>query len=110
MTEADRGLVRRRLALMAGNLEDLAAIAGLSVAEFTSDRFRHKGAERLLHEVIEAAVEVLHGSGRAAIGTANSGAGGARANQCGRTLCCASELRRRPFHLEEPAQCGTGRT
>ena len=49
MTEADRGLVRRKLALIARNLEDLGAIVGLSVADFVGDRFRHKGTERLLH-------------------------------------------------------------
>ena len=61
MTEADRGLVRRKLALIARNLDDLGPIAGLSVADFVGDRFRHKGTERLLQEVIEAAVDVnLH--------------------------------------------------
>jgi uncharacterized protein YutE (UPF0331/DUF86 family) len=61
VTEADRGLVHRKLALMARNLEDLVAIADLSLEEFTDDRFRQKGTERLLQEVIEAAVDVnLH--------------------------------------------------
>lgn len=61
MTEADRGLVRRKLAVIARNLEDLGSVAGWSVAELVADRFRHKGTERLLQEVIEAAVDVnLH--------------------------------------------------
>jgi uncharacterized protein YutE (UPF0331/DUF86 family) len=53
VTEADRGLVHRKLALMARNLEDLGAIANLSLEEFTDDRFRQKGTERLLQEIKE---------------------------------------------------------
>jgi uncharacterized protein YutE (UPF0331/DUF86 family) len=46
---------------MARNLEDLGAIADLTLEEFTDDRFRQKGTERILQEVIEAAVDVnLH--------------------------------------------------
>jgi uncharacterized protein YutE (UPF0331/DUF86 family) len=61
VTEADRGLVHRKLTLMARNLEDLGAIADLTLEEFTDDRFRQKGTERILQEVIEAAVDVnLH--------------------------------------------------
>lgn len=61
MTELDRALVRRKLATIVRNLEDLAEVEGLGLGEFTSDRFRQKGTERLLQEVVEAAVDVnLH--------------------------------------------------
>ena len=61
MTELDRALVRRKLATIARNLADLAAIEGLTLEEYRRDRFRQKGAERLLQEAVEAAVDVdLH--------------------------------------------------
>ncbi|MFQ5743875.1 MAG: DUF86 domain-containing protein [Acidobacteriota bacterium] len=58
MTELDADLVRRKMAVIARNLDDLAAIAGLSLAAYQSDRFRKKGTERLLQETVEAAVDV----------------------------------------------------
>lgn len=61
MTELDRALVRRKLARLLRNLDDLAPVEGLSVEAFRSDLFRQKGTERLLQEVVEAAVDVnLH--------------------------------------------------
>lgn len=58
MTEIDRALVRRKLSAILRNLEDLAQIADLSLVEYTRDRFRQKGTERLLQETIESAVDV----------------------------------------------------
>ncbi|HYL20955.1 MAG TPA: DUF86 domain-containing protein [Gemmatimonadales bacterium] len=61
MTELDAGLVRRKLAVIAQNLADLAAVERLSVSAYRADRFRQKGTERLLQEIVEAAVDVnLH--------------------------------------------------
>ncbi|HEX9685719.1 MAG TPA: DUF86 domain-containing protein [Burkholderiales bacterium] len=61
MTELDRALVQRKLATITRNLADLAPIAALSAAEYASDRLRRKAVERLLQEVIEAAVDAnLH--------------------------------------------------
>ena len=61
MTELDRALVRRKLAAISQNLADLRPIAALSLSEFMSDRLRRKAVERLLQEVVEAAVDVnLH--------------------------------------------------
>ncbi len=61
MTEVDAGLVRRKLAAIARNLEDLATVEGLSLAEYRRERFRQKGTERMLQEIVEAAVDVnLH--------------------------------------------------
>ena len=56
MTELDAALVRRKLAIISRNLDDLAVIEGLSLEEFRTDRFRLKGVERLLQETVEAAV------------------------------------------------------
>lgn len=61
MTELDRALVRRKLGAIARNLADLTPIAELSLAEYQKDRLRRKAVERLLQEVVEAAVDVnLH--------------------------------------------------
>ena len=61
MTELDRALVRRKLAAISQNLSDLRPIADLSLSEYMSDRLRRKAVERLLQEVVEAAVDVnLH--------------------------------------------------
>jgi uncharacterized protein YutE (UPF0331/DUF86 family) len=57
----DAALVRRKLALIARNLQDLEPIAGLTLEAYRSERFRQKGTERLLQELIEAASDVnLH--------------------------------------------------
>lgn len=69
MTELDAALVRRKLAVIKRNLEDLAAVEDLDVDEYRADRFRQKGTERLLQETVEAAVDanlhVLRATGRA---------------------------------------------
>ena len=58
MTEFDAALVRRKLAAIRRNLDDLAVIRNLTVVEYRADRFRQKGTERLLQETVEAAVDV----------------------------------------------------
>lgn len=61
MTQLDADLVRRKLSTIGRNLEDLRAIEGLSLSDYRGDRFRRKGTERLLQEIVEAAVDVnLH--------------------------------------------------
>lgn len=61
MTELEIALVRRKLAGMTRNLGDLGLVAGMALEEYGRDRFRRKAVERLLQEVVEAAVDVnLH--------------------------------------------------
>lgn len=61
MTTLDRGLVRRKLAVIVRNLRDLATVAELDLATYRADRFRQKGIERLLQETVDAAVDAnLH--------------------------------------------------
>lgn len=61
MTELDAGLVRRKLALMVRNLDDLGSVESLDLSEYERDRFRRKAVERMLQETVEAAVDVnLH--------------------------------------------------
>lgn len=57
MTELEAELLRRKLATIGRNLDDLREIEGLSVTEYRKDRFRQKGTERLLQEIVEAAVD-----------------------------------------------------
>lgn len=61
MTEVDAALVRRKLARIRRNLEELAPFEELSLSEYEEDFLRRKAIERLLQEVIEAAVDTnLH--------------------------------------------------
>ena len=61
MTPLDRALVQRKLATIVRNLDDLAAIVDLPLAEYRRDRFRQKGTERLLQEPLGAAIDAnLH--------------------------------------------------
>ena len=58
MTEIDREVVRRKLAVMALNLERLQAIERLSLEAYRADWTRVKATERVLQELVEAAVDV----------------------------------------------------
>lgn len=61
MTELDAALTRRKLATITSNLDLLAAVEGLPLADYRADPFRRKGTERLLQEIVESAVDVnLH--------------------------------------------------
>ena len=61
MTELDADLVRRKLATISRNLDALEEADGITLDAYRDDLFRKKGAERLLQEVIEAAVDAnLH--------------------------------------------------
>lgn len=61
MSPLDADLVRRKLAIITRNLDDLAPVAKLNLEAYREDRFRQKGSERLLQEAIEAAVDAnLH--------------------------------------------------
>ena len=58
MTEIDREVVRRKLASMVRNLERLQAIERLSLEAYRADWTRVKATERVLQELVEAAVDV----------------------------------------------------
>ena len=70
MTELDAQLARRKLATITRNLDLLAAVEGLALADYRADPFRRKGTERLLQEIVEAAVDVNLHLLRAAAGAA----------------------------------------
>jgi uncharacterized protein YutE (UPF0331/DUF86 family) len=58
MTPVDPAVIERKLSTIADNLHVLDPITKLSVAEYRTDVFRRKGTERLLQELIEAAIDV----------------------------------------------------
>jgi uncharacterized protein YutE (UPF0331/DUF86 family) len=61
MSPLDSALVRRKLAVIAANVRDLAAMESLSLEEYRGDRIRLKATERLLQELVDAAADVnLH--------------------------------------------------
>jgi uncharacterized protein YutE (UPF0331/DUF86 family) len=61
MSPLDADLVRRKLATLARNLQDLGRVEGMPLDEYRADRFLQKGTERLLQESVEAAVDTnLH--------------------------------------------------
>jgi len=68
VTELDRALVRRKLATIVENLADLAPFRSVTVDAYRKDRLRRKAVERLLQELVEAAVDanlhVLRARGR----------------------------------------------
>ncbi len=57
MMPVDEALVRRKLAVIVRNIADLDHVRHESLTAYRRDRFRLKGAERLVQETIEAAVD-----------------------------------------------------
>lgn len=107
MTELDLALVRRKLATIVRNLDDLRAVEGLTLQAYRSERFRQKGIERLLQETIEAAVDVaLHLLSAAGEPTAPdyyssfiaAGRAGLVPEELGRRLAPSAGLRNRLVH------------
>lgn len=107
MTELDAQLARRKLTTITRSLDLLAAIEGLSLAEYRADPFRQKGVERLLQEVVEAAVDtnlhLLRAAGASAPGDyyrsfLDAGRHGIVPATLAETLAPAAGLRNRLVH------------
>lgn len=61
MSPVDREIVRRKLERIAESLRLLEPMRGLSLEAYRGDVYRRKATERLLQEIVEAAVDVnLH--------------------------------------------------
>jgi uncharacterized protein YutE (UPF0331/DUF86 family) len=58
MSPVDRAIIVRKLDVIAANLKALGQIAVLTEAEYMGDFFKMKATERLLQELIEAAIDV----------------------------------------------------
>lgn len=58
MNPADKEIIRRKLAVIIENLEALEAVRNMTVDEYREDVYKRKATERLLQELIEAAIDI----------------------------------------------------
>jgi uncharacterized protein YutE (UPF0331/DUF86 family) len=58
MSPIDAEIVKRKLSLIVRNLEALKSIAAITEEEYGKDIYRRKATERLLQELIEAAIDI----------------------------------------------------
>lgn len=58
MTPADPAVLRRKLGVIAENLKALEPVTTLPLDRYRADLFTRKGTERLLQELIEAAIDL----------------------------------------------------
>lgn len=58
MSPIDKGIVRRKLSVIVENLEALENMKDISIDEYMGDVYKRKAAERLLQELIEAAIDI----------------------------------------------------
>lgn len=58
MSPVEKDIVKRKLAVIVRNLEALTGISRLTKQEYEKDLYRRKAAERLLQELIEAAIDI----------------------------------------------------
>jgi uncharacterized protein YutE (UPF0331/DUF86 family) len=58
MTPADPAVLRRKLTVIVGNLQALESVTRLPLERYKTDLFTRKGTERLLQELIEAAIDL----------------------------------------------------
>ena len=58
MSPVEKDIVKRKLAVIVRNLEALTGISRLTRQEYEEDLYRRKAAERLLQELIEAAIDI----------------------------------------------------
>ncbi|MFZ5998209.1 MAG: type VII toxin-antitoxin system HepT family RNase toxin [Nitrospirota bacterium] len=58
MSPLEAEIVRRKLAVIVENLNALAPIGKMSKEEYLQDIYKRKAAERLLQELVEAAIDI----------------------------------------------------
>lgn len=58
MSPLEKEVIRRKLAVIAENLNALASIRGMKTQEYVAELYKRKATERLLQELIEAAADV----------------------------------------------------
>ena len=58
MSPVDKDIIKRKLTVIIRNLEALGEISQLTIREYEGDLYRRKAAERLLQELIEAAIDI----------------------------------------------------
>ena len=58
MSPVEVEIVRRKLAVIIENLKTLEPIKGMKPEEYLQDVYKRKATERLLQELIEAAIDI----------------------------------------------------
>lgn len=58
MITLDKEIIRRKLSVIVENLAALETVKGISTEEYLSNIFKRKATERLLQELIEAAIDI----------------------------------------------------
>ena len=58
MSPLEKEIVRRKMAVIAENLSALKTIENMAMEEYVKDVLKRKATERLLQELIEAAVDI----------------------------------------------------
>ncbi len=58
MSPIDKGIIRRKLAVILENLNALRTIDSMKEEEYSEDIYKRKATERLLQELIEAAIDI----------------------------------------------------
>lgn len=58
MSPVEKGVIRRKLAVIAENLKALEPIRDMTREEYIGDVYKRKATERLLQELIEAAIDI----------------------------------------------------
>lgn len=58
MSSVDRDIIRRKLAVIVENLKALAPIKEMTQEAYADDLYKRKATERLLQELIEAAIDI----------------------------------------------------
>lgn len=58
MSSAEEGVLRRKLAAIVENLKALEPIARMTQTQYIEDLYKRKATERLLQELIEAAIDI----------------------------------------------------
>ncbi|MEE9614978.1 MAG: DUF86 domain-containing protein [Thermodesulfobacteriota bacterium] len=58
MTPVEEGIVRKKLGVIIEGLKALEPIGGMTAEEYAADLYKRKAAERLMQELIEAAIDI----------------------------------------------------
>ena len=58
MSPIDKDIIRRKLAVITENLNTLQPIQAITEEDYIEDIYKRKAAERLLQELIEAAIDI----------------------------------------------------
>ncbi len=58
MTPVEKEVVRRKLAIIIENLKTLEPIKAMTLKQYANDIYKRKATERLLQELIEAAIDI----------------------------------------------------